>query len=234
MHVFVAGASGAIGLPLIAELIAQGHSVTGMTHSEAGALPPRAAWCVRRGSERFRCLGFEPRLATVQAEVVIDELTSLPKDPSQIAAASAADRKLRIEGGGNLHRACASLRRPSLHPAVERVLPEMCRRSGRRNGRAGDRCESRRRRQCQIVYRVGAARFELGKNGRNLAPPLRFLLRPEHLVLARRRGRRQGSFAKSADRGTGRGHLVVGAYRGRRACDRGSTGRSARNLQHRG
>jgi nucleoside-diphosphate-sugar epimerase len=37
MRVFVAGAAGAIGQPLIAELVRQGHTVTGMTHSEAGA-----------------------------------------------------------------------------------------------------------------------------------------------------------------------------------------------------
>ena len=37
MRVFVAGASGAIGEPLIAELLKQGHSVVGMTSSEARA-----------------------------------------------------------------------------------------------------------------------------------------------------------------------------------------------------
>jgi nucleoside-diphosphate-sugar epimerase len=37
MRVFVAGASGAIGEPLIAELLKRGHSVTGMTMSEMGA-----------------------------------------------------------------------------------------------------------------------------------------------------------------------------------------------------
>ena len=37
MNMFVAGASGAIGQPLIAELVRRGHAVTGMTHSEAGA-----------------------------------------------------------------------------------------------------------------------------------------------------------------------------------------------------
>ena len=31
MRVFVAGASGAIGRPLVAELIRQGHQVTGIT-----------------------------------------------------------------------------------------------------------------------------------------------------------------------------------------------------------
>ena len=37
MNVFVAGASGAIGRPLVAELIRRGHTVTGMTRSDAGA-----------------------------------------------------------------------------------------------------------------------------------------------------------------------------------------------------
>ena len=36
MIVFVAGATGAIGRPLIAELVRRGHAVTGMTRSEAG------------------------------------------------------------------------------------------------------------------------------------------------------------------------------------------------------
>ena len=37
MRIFVAGASGAIGQPLIAELIRQGHTVTAMSRSAAGA-----------------------------------------------------------------------------------------------------------------------------------------------------------------------------------------------------
>jgi NAD(P)-dependent dehydrogenase (short-subunit alcohol dehydrogenase family) len=37
MNVFVAGASGAISRPLVAELVRRGHAVTGLTRSEAGA-----------------------------------------------------------------------------------------------------------------------------------------------------------------------------------------------------
>ena len=37
MNIFIAGASGAIGRPLLAELVRQGHAVTGMTNSAAGA-----------------------------------------------------------------------------------------------------------------------------------------------------------------------------------------------------
>ena len=38
-------------------------------------------------------------------EAVIDQLTSLPKNPADMAAARATDLRLRIEGGGNLRRA---------------------------------------------------------------------------------------------------------------------------------
>jgi nucleoside-diphosphate-sugar epimerase len=47
----------------------------------------------------------EQALRQARAEVVIDELTSLPKDPSEMAAAAPGDRELRVEGGGNLLRA---------------------------------------------------------------------------------------------------------------------------------
>ena len=47
----------------------------------------------------------ERALREAEAEVVIDQLTSLPKDPAHLAAALPGDRKLRIEGGGNLYRA---------------------------------------------------------------------------------------------------------------------------------
>jgi nucleoside-diphosphate-sugar epimerase len=105
MRVFVAGASGAIGQPLIAELVRQGHSVTGMTRSEAGAqnLVDLGATAVQVSA--FDGPAVEQTLRRSQAEVVIDQLTALPKHPSELAAAAAGDRKLRLEGGGNLHRA---------------------------------------------------------------------------------------------------------------------------------
>jgi len=47
----------------------------------------------------------EAALRRSKAEAVIDELTSLPKELSDMAKYAAGDRKLRIEGGGNLFRA---------------------------------------------------------------------------------------------------------------------------------
>jgi nucleoside-diphosphate-sugar epimerase len=78
MKVFVAGATGAVGRPLLAQLREAGHEVVGMTHS-----PQRA--------ETIRALGAEPviadaldtealRAAVIEArpEVVINQLTRLP------------------------------------------------------------------------------------------------------------------------------------------------------------
>lgn len=105
MRVFVAGASGAIGRPLVVELIRRGHEVTGMTRSESGARDLDALGAAVARVSAFDGAAVERALRDARAEVVIDELTSLPKDPSEMAAAAPGDRKLRIEGGGNLHRA---------------------------------------------------------------------------------------------------------------------------------
>jgi nucleoside-diphosphate-sugar epimerase len=105
MRVFVAGASGAIGEPLIAELLKQGHSVVGMTTSET-----RARILENQGAEAaivdaFNTAALEEALKRSKAEVVIDELTSLPKEQSDMPKYAAGDAKLRLEGGGNLFRA---------------------------------------------------------------------------------------------------------------------------------
>ena len=105
MNIFVAGASGAIGQPLITELIRQGHTVTGMTHSEAGARSLIALGAQVAEVDAFDAVAVEQALSQSAAEIVIDQLTSLPKDPADIAAAAAADRRLRLEGGGYLYRA---------------------------------------------------------------------------------------------------------------------------------
>jgi nucleoside-diphosphate-sugar epimerase len=105
MRIFVAGASGAIGQPLVAELVRRGHEVTGMTRSEAGARRLVDMGAAVAQVSAFDAVAVKVALRDARAEVVIDELTSLPPHPSGMAAAAPADRKLRIEGGGNLHSA---------------------------------------------------------------------------------------------------------------------------------
>jgi nucleoside-diphosphate-sugar epimerase len=43
-------------------------------------------------------------LQKAEPDVVIDELTSLPKSPAEMGNAIGGDRQVRLEGGGNLHR----------------------------------------------------------------------------------------------------------------------------------
>jgi 2-alkyl-3-oxoalkanoate reductase len=105
MKVFVAGATGAIGRPLVTALVRQGHTVTGMTRSEAGSQTMKDLGAAAAQVSVFDAVAVEGALRRCGAEVVIDELTSLPKSPADIAAARAGDRRLRIEGGGNLLRA---------------------------------------------------------------------------------------------------------------------------------
>ena len=105
MNVFVAGASGAIGRPLIAELVRRGHTVTGMTRSDAGARALADLGAAVARVSAFDATRLEEALRRSRAEVVIDELTALPKSPSEMAEAAPGDRKLRLEGGGNLQRA---------------------------------------------------------------------------------------------------------------------------------
>src|SRR5687768_11247370 len=110
MNVFVAGASGAIGRPLIAELVRRGHAVTGMTRSDAGARALADLGAAVARVSAFDAAGLEQALRRSGAEVVIDQLTALPGTPrpAEMAEAAPADRKLRLEGGGNLHRAAGA------------------------------------------------------------------------------------------------------------------------------
>jgi 2-alkyl-3-oxoalkanoate reductase len=105
MNVFVAGASGAIGRPLIAELVRQGHRVTGMTTSAEGAERLKAQGAAAEIVDAYDAAAVEAALQRSRAEAVIDELTALPKNPADMPKAAPGDRKLRLEGGGNLHRA---------------------------------------------------------------------------------------------------------------------------------
>ena len=105
MKVFVPGATGAIGRPLVAELVRQGHAVTGMTHSRASTQGLKELGAEVALVDALDYAAVEEAVRKSGAETVIDQLTSLPKSPADMAAARATDRRLRIEGGGNLRRA---------------------------------------------------------------------------------------------------------------------------------
>ena len=78
MRVFVAGASGAIGRPLIPKLVAAGHDVTGMTRSEGKADAIRGAGADVAVVDVFDAGAVRAALEAAGAEVVVHELTALP------------------------------------------------------------------------------------------------------------------------------------------------------------
>jgi nucleoside-diphosphate-sugar epimerase len=108
MKIFVAGASGAIGRPLIAELVRSGHAVTGMTRSADAAAKMQELGAEGVVVDAFDAAMVERAVRESAAEAVIDELTALPADPTDMPKAAPGDRKLRLEGGGNLYRAAVA------------------------------------------------------------------------------------------------------------------------------
>jgi nucleoside-diphosphate-sugar epimerase len=103
MKVFVAGASGVIGRPLVRQLVAAGHEVTGTTRREERMEEIRAA-----GATPVRCNVFSAddtnnALHRAEPEVVINQLTSLPQEynPRKASFYVETDR-VRREGGHNL------------------------------------------------------------------------------------------------------------------------------------
>ena len=78
MKVFVAGASGAIGRPLMRQLVAAGHEVTGMTRREERAAEIRAAGASAVVCDVFDRDALGVALKAAAPEAVVHMLTALP------------------------------------------------------------------------------------------------------------------------------------------------------------
>jgi len=103
MRVFVAGASGAIGRPLIPKLLAAGHEVTGLTRSEAKAEAVRRAGASAAVVDVFDADALRAAAREAGAEVVVHELTALPERLDFRKEELYADtNRCRTEGTRNL------------------------------------------------------------------------------------------------------------------------------------
>lgn len=107
MRVLVAGATGAIGKPLIESLIQTGQDTYGITHSEERARALAATGAKPLVVNVLDRDAVFTAMTRVKPDVVIDMLTSLPKEytPETMRKAAEGDVKLRLEGGGLLHAA---------------------------------------------------------------------------------------------------------------------------------
>jgi|SRR5215211_3799073 len=134
MRVFVAGATGAIGRPLVPKLVAAGHEVTGMTRSEKRAEGVRAAGARAVVCDAFDADAVRSAVGEAGAEAVAHQLTALPdRIDFRDKELYTATNRLRSEGtsillaaareGGARRFVCQSIAF-AYAPAGERVMSE--------------------------------------------------------------------------------------------------------------
>lgn len=109
MKIFVAGATGAVGLPLLRVLCALGHKVTGMTRPGPGADWLRELGATVSFADAFDAESVHNAIKEASPDVVIDELTWLPANPADIIKSMPNDTRLHREGGANLLAAAEKL-----------------------------------------------------------------------------------------------------------------------------
>jgi nucleoside-diphosphate-sugar epimerase len=104
MRVFVAGATGAIGRQLLPLLTQDGHEVVGMTRREERAALIRELGAEPVVADAFDAEGVKAAVAEARPEVLIHELTNIPKsiDPRRFAEQFELNNRLRREGTRNL------------------------------------------------------------------------------------------------------------------------------------
>ena len=104
MRVFVAGATGAIGRPLVPRLLAAGHEVAGMTRSPERAATLRDAGAEAVVADVYDAEGLVRALRDARPEVVVNELTDIPPviDLRRYEQAMAGLNRIRTEGYRNL------------------------------------------------------------------------------------------------------------------------------------
>jgi nucleoside-diphosphate-sugar epimerase len=102
MRIFLAGASGVIGVRLIPLLVSEGHVVAGMTRS-----PDKMASLWRLGAEPVLCDVFDERglhdaVTDFGPDLVMHQLTDLPDDVERIPESLARNDRIRTQGTLNL------------------------------------------------------------------------------------------------------------------------------------
>jgi nucleoside-diphosphate-sugar epimerase len=104
MRVLLAGATGAIGRPLIRDLKQHGHVVFGLVRSAESARRLTEMGAEAVIGDALDAGSVRAAIAQVRPDAVINALTSLPRryTPGEMKAASENDRRVRTEGNFNL------------------------------------------------------------------------------------------------------------------------------------
>jgi nucleoside-diphosphate-sugar epimerase len=104
MRILIAGASGAIGRPLVRRLRANRHEVFALTRSPDSAAALKEIGAEPVIADALDAAAVKAAVGRIRPEAVINELTSLPRHytPAEMKAAAERDRKVRVEGNMNL------------------------------------------------------------------------------------------------------------------------------------
>src|SRR3712207_5904862 len=126
MKVFVAGATGAVGRPLVARLLEAGHHVVGTTRREDRAADLRAHGVEPAIVDVLDADALAATARRAHPDVVVQQLTALPQAGTAGASDHASTSRLRVEGTRALLRGApdariiaqsfASLTRPDGRP----------------------------------------------------------------------------------------------------------------------
>lgn len=121
MRVFVAGATGAIGRPLLRQLREAGHEVIGMTRSEERAAALREQGAEAAIADALDAGSVRRAVEEARPDVVVNELTDLdrPLNPRKYAEWLEGTNRLRTEGTRNLVDAAEAA-------GVKRVISQSC------------------------------------------------------------------------------------------------------------
>jgi nucleoside-diphosphate-sugar epimerase len=104
MRILIAGASGAIGRPLVRHLRASQHEVFALARSPDSAPALQEIGVEPVIADALDAAAVKAAIGRIRPDAVINELTSLPRHytAAEMKAAAERDRKVRVEGNINL------------------------------------------------------------------------------------------------------------------------------------
>src|SRR5262245_8195053 len=104
MRILIAGASGAIGRPLVRRLRANQHEVFALARSPDSAPALKEIGVEPVIADALDAAAVKAAVGRIRPDAVINELTSLPRHytPADMKAAAERDRKIRVDGNVNL------------------------------------------------------------------------------------------------------------------------------------
>src|SRR5689334_20595184 len=102
MRIFVAGATGAIGVPIVKLLVADGHDVAGMTRSPRKAAFLRSLGAIPVVCDAFDAAALRDAVVAFGPDLVMHQLTDLPDRIEQLEEYLPRNTRIRREGTRNL------------------------------------------------------------------------------------------------------------------------------------